>query len=99
MAHEPTEETALPVTGGGRRPEHPVDERRSPGPEADLSFGERLYLREAIKGMVIIANHFFRNVSVFLDPVLEVMERHGAGVNLVPTISYLEVRKAYPPGY
>src|SRR2546430_943318 len=29
--------------------EHPNDERASPGPQADLSFGERLYLREAIE--------------------------------------------------
>ena len=47
--------------------DHPVDERRSPGPEADLSFGERLYLREAIKGMGVIANHFFRNLFGFRD--------------------------------
>ena len=31
------------------------DERRSPGPESDLSFGERFYLREAIKGMGVVA--------------------------------------------
>ncbi|MFL5389899.1 MAG: NuoI/complex I 23 kDa subunit family protein, partial [Myxococcales bacterium] len=101
MAHapEPMEETALPATGGGRRPEHPVDERRSPGPEADLSFGERLYLREAIKGMVVIANHFFRNLFGFRDPNPEIMERRGPGVNLVSTINYPEERKAYPPGY
>ncbi|MFL5291595.1 MAG: NuoI/complex I 23 kDa subunit family protein [Myxococcales bacterium] len=101
MAHapEPMEETALPATGGGRRPEHPVDERRSPGPQADLSFGERLYLREAIKGMVVIANHFFRNLFGFRDPNPEIMERRGPGVNLVSTINYPEERKAYPPGY
>ena len=71
------------------------DERRSPGPESDLSFGERLYLREAIKGMGIIAKHFFRNLFGFRDPNPEVMERHGPGVNLVSTINYPEERKPY----
>ena len=75
------------------------DERRSPGPESDLSFGERFYLREAIKGMGVIARHFWRNLFGFRDPNPEVLERRGPGVNLVSTISYPEERKPYPPGY
>ncbi|HEX9572445.1 MAG TPA: hypothetical protein VF994_00025, partial [Myxococcales bacterium] len=59
------------------------DERRSPGPESDLSFGERFYLREAIKGMGVIARHFWRNLFGFRDPNPEVLERRGPGVNLV----------------
>ena len=75
------------------------DERRSPGPESDLSFGERFYLREAIKGMGVVARHFWRNLFGYRDPNPEVLERRGPGVNLVSTISYPEERKPYPPGY
>jgi len=78
------------------------DETRSPGPESDsgeLSFGERLYLREAIKGMGVIARHFVRNLLGFRDPNPEILDRRGPGVNLVTTINYPEERKPYPPGY
>ena len=67
------------------------DETRSPGPESDsgeLSFGERLYLREAIKGMGVIARHFVRNLLGFRDPNPEILDRRGPGVNLVTTINY-----------
>jgi NADH-quinone oxidoreductase subunit I len=79
----------------------PRDERASPGPQADtgLSIGERLYLREAIKGMGVLAKHFWRNLFGFRDPASEIMERKGPGVNLVTTINYPEERKPYPPGY
>jgi NADH-quinone oxidoreductase subunit I len=75
------------------------DERASPVPESELSFGERLYLREAVKGMAVIAYHFWRNLFGFRDPNPEVLERKGPGVNLVSTINYPEERKPYPPGY
>src|SRR5216684_2045740 len=57
----------------------PQDERRSPRPawEDDLSFGERLYLREAIKGMGVIARHFWRNLFGYRDPNPEVLDRRG----------------------
>ena len=46
-------------------PHQPNDERRSPGPEAGLSFGERFYLREAVKGMGVLARHFWKNLFGF----------------------------------
>jgi len=77
----------------------PHDERASPGPQSDLSFGERFYLREAVKGMGVLARHFFKNLFGFRDPAYEVMDRKGPGVNMVSTINYPEERKPYPPGY
>ena len=65
----------------------------------DLSFGERFYLREAVKGMAVVAGHFFRNLFGFRDPNPDVLARTGPGVNLVSTINYPEERKAYPEGY
>ena len=79
--------------------EHPKDERSSPVPDADLSFGERLYLREAIKGMGVLAKHFWTNLFGFRDPAPEILDRKGPGVNLVSTINYPDERKPYPPGY
>ena len=81
--------------------DHPRDERASPGPgsEGELSFGERFYVREAVKGMTVLARHFFRNLFGYRDPNPDVMARQGPGVNLVSTINYPEERKAYPEGY
>ena len=67
-------------------------------PTTDLSFGERFYLREAIKGMGVIARHFWRNLFGYRDPNPDVLERKGPGVNLVTTINYPEERQEYPPG-
>jgi NADH-quinone oxidoreductase subunit I len=68
-------------------------------PTTDLTLGERLYLREAVKGMGVIARHFWRNLFGFRDPNADVMERKGPGVNLVSTINYPDERKEYPAGY
>jgi NADH-quinone oxidoreductase subunit I len=65
----------------------------------DLSIGERMYLREAVRGMAVIARHFFRNLFGRRDANPEVLDRKGPGVNLVTTINYPEERKPYPPGY
>ena len=67
--------------------------------EAELTLGEKLYLREAIKGMAIVARHFWKNLFGFRDPTPEVLDRKGTGVNLVTTLNYPEEQKAYPPGY
>jgi NADH-quinone oxidoreductase subunit I len=79
--------------------EHPKDERARSVPDADLSFGERFYLREAIKGMGVLAKHFWTNLFGFRDPAPEILDRKGPGVNLVSTINYPDERKPYPPGY
>jgi NADH-quinone oxidoreductase subunit I len=70
-----------------------------PPPTTELSFGERFYLREAVKGMGVLARHFFRNLFGYRDPNGEVMLRKGPGVNMVSTMNYPEERKEYPPGY
>ena len=71
----------------------------SPDDATELSLGERMYLREAVKGMAVVAGHFFRNLFGFRDPNPDVMARKGPGVNLVSTINYPEERHPYPPGY
>ena len=78
-----------------------MDERRSPAPrgEADLKLGERLYLREAVKGMAVLAKHFLKNLFGFRDPSPDILARKGPGVNLVSTINYPDEREEYPPGY
>jgi NADH-quinone oxidoreductase subunit I len=65
----------------------------------DLSFGERLYIREAVKGMAVLARHFWRNLFGYRDPNPDVLLRKGPGVNLVTTINYPEERQPYPPSY
>ena len=77
------------------------EQRQSQGSQRDseLTLGERMYLREAIKGMAVVAGHFFRNLFGFRDPNPDVMARSGPGVNLVSTINYPEERHPYPPGY
>ena len=82
---------------GGSHPELTPQEAASV--KSDLTIGERLYLREAVRGMAVIARHFFANLFGRRDPNPEVMDRKGPGVNLVSTINYPEERKPYPPGY
>ena len=67
--------------------------------QSELTLGERFYLREAVRGMVVIARHFWRNLLGYRDPNPEIMDRKGAGVNLVSTINYPDEQKPYPPGY
>jgi NADH-quinone oxidoreductase subunit I len=67
--------------------------------QSALTLGERFYLREAVRGMVVVARHFWRNLLGYRDPNPEVMDRKGAGVNLVSTINYPDEQKPYPPGY
>jgi NADH-quinone oxidoreductase subunit I len=68
-------------------------------PQEDLSLGERFYLREAFKGMGVLARHFWTNLLGFRDANTEVLDRQGTGVNLVSTVNYPEEHKPYPPGY
>jgi len=79
----------------------PLDERTIPSPESqgDLTLGQRLYLREAIKGMGVLASHFFKNLFGYRDPAPEILDRKGPGVNMVTTIQYPDERKPLPPGY
>jgi NADH-quinone oxidoreductase subunit I len=80
--------------------DHGGHEEKAGNPsQAPLSLGERLYVREAVRGMKLIAKHFFTNLFGRRDPNPEVMDRKGPGVNLVSTINYPEERKPYPQGY
>ncbi len=69
-----------------------------PGDEA-LTLGERLYLREAIKGMAIVARHFYGRPARLPRPHAEMLDRKGTGVKLMTTVNYPEERKPLPPGY
>src|SRR5207302_8992308 len=79
--------------------DHGEPDRPAQQPTPDLTIGERLYLREAVRGLGVIARHFIANLFGRRDPNSEVMERKGPGINLVTTINYPEERKPYPPGY
>ncbi len=65
--------------------------------EPEYGVRERLYVREAVRGLAITTRHFFRNLFGRRDANTQVLERRGA--NLMSTIAYPEERLAYPPGY
>ena len=59
---------------------------------------ERMYVREAVRGIAITTAHFFRNLFGKRDTsTVEMTERQGA--NLMNTIAYPEEKRDYPPGY
>ena len=58
---------------------------------------ERLYVREAIRGMAITTRHFFRNLFGKRDTNPETIERKGA--SQITTIAYPAEKKPLPPGY
>jgi len=71
----------------------PVDVR------PDLSIPERTYVREAVRGLAITTRHFLRNLFGMRSAAPEMLQRKGAGVNLVQTVMYPEEKAVYPPGY
>lgn len=62
-----------------------------------LDLRERMYVREAVRGVAITARHFFRNLFAKRDTNPDVLDRQGA--NLVSTVAYPEEKRPYPPGY
>lgn len=62
-----------------------------------LDTRERMYVREAVRGLGITVSHFFRNLVGIRDANPEVLDRQGA--SLISTVQYPEERRAYPPGY
>jgi NADH-quinone oxidoreductase subunit I len=58
---------------------------------------ERLYIREAVRGVAITTKHFVRNLFGKRDARTEVIDRQGA--NLVATVAYPEEKPVLPPGY
>lgn len=62
-----------------------------------LGTRERMYVREAIRGVVITTSHFFRNLLGTRDTNPQVVARTGP--NLVSTVAYPEEKTAYSPTY
>ncbi|HZY03658.1 MAG TPA: NADH-quinone oxidoreductase subunit I, partial [Anaeromyxobacteraceae bacterium] len=63
-----------------------------------VTFRERIYLPEVLRGIALVARHFVRNAFWSRDPNPEVLERDRS-VNTVTTVQYPEERTPYPPGY
>lgn len=64
-----------------------------------LALPERTYLREMVRGLAITTRHFLRNLFGVRSPAPDMLQRKGAGVNLVQTLMYPEEKPVYPPGY
>lgn len=58
---------------------------------------EKLYVPEALKGMGVVAGHFFKNIFGKRDPSTDVLHRKGAAE--ISTVEYPEEKLTYPPGY
>src|SRR5947209_3364492 len=65
--------------------------------EPEYAARERMYVRESVRGVLVTARHFFRNLLGRRDTNTEVVDRKGT--SLVSTMSYPEERRPYPPGY
>lgn len=58
---------------------------------------ERSYVPELVKGLVITAKHFFKNLVGERDPNTKVLDR--TGLSGVVTVNYPEEKVDYPEGY
>jgi NADH-quinone oxidoreductase subunit I len=65
--------------------------------EPEYELRERMYVRESVRGVLVTARHFFRNLLGKRDTNPDVVERKGA--SLMSTQAYPEEKKTYPPGY
>src|SRR6266550_8144229 len=65
--------------------------------EARKDFRERMYLPEALRGLVITTRHFLKNLFFGRDKNPDVVFRKKH--SLVSTVQYPEEKVAYPPGY
>jgi NADH-quinone oxidoreductase subunit I len=65
--------------------------------EPEYALREQMYLRESVRGLLVTARHFFRNLIGTRDPNTEVVNRTGA--SLITTQQYPEEKRQYPPGY
>ncbi len=76
----------------------PHDEPRIGHIEADkgLSWYERLYVPEIIRGIAVTTKHFLSAMWKNRDPNPEVIYRKGSQVS---TVQYPEEKIPYPPGY
>ena len=69
--------------------------KASLNPHEDIR--ESAYLPELLKGMVVTARHFVRNLFGDREVGVSAVERHGT--NQITTIAYPEERMPYPEGY
>jgi NADH-quinone oxidoreductase subunit I len=60
-----------------------------------LTFAERLYLPEIVRGIAVTTGHFVRNLTLHTLHVFGLAKDRRAAV----TVQYPEERKVYPPGY
>jgi NADH-quinone oxidoreductase subunit I len=60
-----------------------------------LTFAERLYLPEIVRGIAVTTGHFVRNLTLHTLHVFGMAKDRRAAV----TVQYPEERKVYPPGY
>lgn len=63
-----------------------------------VTFRERIYVPEVLRGLAVVTRHFLRNVFFSRDANPDVLARDRR-LNLVTTVQYPEERVAYPPGY
>jgi NADH-quinone oxidoreductase subunit I len=63
-----------------------------------VSFRERIYVPEVLRGLAVVTRHFLRNVFFSRDLNPDVLARDRS-LNLVTTVQYPEERVTYPPGY
>jgi NADH-quinone oxidoreductase subunit I len=61
----------------------------------EMTLGERLYVPEVVRGLVVILSHFFRNLSLHIAHLLGFAQETKAAY----TTQYPEERKQYPDTY
>ncbi len=75
-------------------PEEPIVQEK-----VGLSWYQRLYVPEVLRGLGVTTRHFFSNLFGGRDPNPEVVYRKGSLGNVVSTVQYPEERIPYPDGY
>ncbi|HYQ79879.1 MAG TPA: NADH-quinone oxidoreductase subunit I [Anaeromyxobacteraceae bacterium] len=63
-----------------------------------VTFRERIYVPEVLRGLAVVTRHFLKNVFFSRDANPDVLARDRR-LNLVTTVQYPEERVTYPPGY
>ncbi len=63
-----------------------------------VTFRERIYLPEVLRGLAVVTRHFLRNAFFSRDANPDVLARDRR-LSLVTTVQYPEERVTYPPGY
>jgi len=64
---------------------------------SSMNATERMYVPELVRGVVITAKHFLRNLFGKRDPATDILARKG--ISQVTTVQYPEERIPFPTGY